>query len=131
MLQIPWETPRFAPELCRLWDATVYRLIMTENERVELAGIPCSSGQESDAEMNGTFITLQSTGEEFRYRCGFRNRGHGSRCANPPNYRVNIPNDNRWKGQRALNLNSVYTPSQIFAATIARKSGLPGADSRP
>jgi len=108
----------------------VYKLIMTENERVELAGIPCSGGQESDAEMNGTFLTLEATGEEFRYRCGFRNRGHGSRCASPPNYRVNIPNDSRWKGQRALALNSVNTPSQIFAATVARKAGLPGADSR-
>src|SRR5204862_5986893 len=69
-------------------------------------------------------------GSEFRYRCGFRNRGHGSRGADPPNYRAGVPNDNRWKGQRGLNINSVYTPAQIFGATIFKKAGLPGADSR-
>ncbi|HYV29667.1 MAG TPA: lamin tail domain-containing protein, partial [Candidatus Binatia bacterium] len=112
----------------------VYKLILTENERVELAGIPCSGSQESDAAMNGTFITLDGVGTEVRYNCGFRNRGHGSRCpsvpAGVPNYRVSIPSDRRWKGQRALNVNSQNTPAQILGAVIAKKAGLPGADSR-
>ncbi len=108
----------------------VYKMIMTENERVELAGIPCSGSQNSDAEMNGTWISLDGAGTELRYNCGFRNRGHGSRCASPPNYRVNIPTDRPWKSRRALNLNTVNTPAQILGATIAKKAGVPGADSR-
>jgi len=106
----------------------VYKLIMTENERAELAGIPCSS--DTDAEMNGTWITLDGTGEQLRYTSSFRNRGHGSRCATPPNYRVNIPNDHRWKGVAALNVNSVNTPAQVLGAAVAKKAGLAGADSR-
>ncbi len=108
----------------------VYKLIMTAAEQTELAGIPCSGSQDSDAEMNGTWITFDGLGAELRYVCGFRNRGHGSRCATPPNYRINIPTDNLWKGQRALNLNSVNTPSQIFGSTVLKKAGLAGADSR-
>jgi Lamin Tail Domain/CotH kinase protein/Bacterial TSP3 repeat len=108
----------------------VLKLIMTENERAELQGIPCSGSQNSDAEMNGTFITLDGTGLQLRYRCGFRNRGHGSRCANPPNYRVSVPNDERWNGQSAMNVNAVNTPAQVLGATIAKKAGLPGGDSR-
>jgi hypothetical protein len=38
----------------------VYKLIMTENERAYLAGIPCSGAQNSDAQMNATFIGLDA-----------------------------------------------------------------------
>jgi len=108
----------------------VYKLIMTENERAELAGIPCSNAENSNAEMNGTWISLDGTGQDYRYVCAYRNRGHGSRCATPPNYRINFSNDKRWKGVTALNVNSVNTPSQVLGATLARRVGLPGADSR-
>src|SRR6185436_14598798 len=67
---------------------------------------------------------------EVRYRCGFRNRGHGSRSANPPNYRVNVPNEQLWHNQGAININAVNTPAQVLGATIAKKAGLAGADSR-
>ncbi|MEY2408611.1 MAG: hypothetical protein QOF48_1281 [Verrucomicrobiota bacterium] len=107
----------------------VLKLIMTASENSELASIPGSAGN-SDAEMNGTFIALDGISTEVRYRCGFRNRGHGSRTANPPNYRVNIPNEVLWKNQAALNINSVNTPAQVLGATIAKKGGLAGADSR-
>ena len=90
---------------------------------------PGSAGN-TDAEMNGTFIALDGISTEVRYRCGFRNRGHGSRSANPPNYRVNIPNEQLWKRQAALNVNSVNTPAQVLGATLAKKAGLAGADSR-
>jgi hypothetical protein len=108
----------------------VYKMIMTEAERAELASIPPTASA-SNAEMNGTFITLDGTSTELRYNCGFRNRGHGSRSASPPNYRVDIPNDRRWKGQSALNLNSQNTTVQVLGSVLAKKAGLAGGDSRP
>src|SRR5205085_1957390 len=41
----------------------LYKLIMTESERAELAAIPCSGAQNSDATMNGTFITFDGLGQ--------------------------------------------------------------------
>lgn len=104
----------------------VYKLIMTEVERAELESIPCSSSQNSNAEMNGTFISLDGRESMVRYLCGFRNRGHGTRCASPPNYRVNFRTDRRWKGVRSLNLNSRYTYVQHFGAVLNHRSGLAG-----
>jgi hypothetical protein len=108
----------------------VYKMIMTENERVELAGIPCTSSQNSDAQMNGTFISLDGTETLVRYLCGFRNRGHGSRCATPPNYRVNFRSDEPWKGVTGLNVNSRQTHVQHFGSTLALKAGVSVTESR-
>lgn len=108
----------------------VYKLIMTEAERAELAGIPCSGAQESNAEMNGTFLTMDASETLIRYNCGFRNRGNGTRCASPPNYRVDIPTDRLWKGVRHLNSNTRYTYAQHFGAVLNQKAGVPGANSR-
>jgi hypothetical protein len=108
------------------------RLIMTEIERAELAAIPGQSTlQGPNSQMNGTFIHVDAAGAEVRYRCGFRNRGHGSRTANPPNYRVNFPNDTRWHGRRAIALNTQFTHVQVVGATVFQHAGLPLADSRP
>lgn len=107
----------------------LYKLIMTENERAELQGIPCSGDQNTDAQMNGTFISVDSGGSEVRYLAGFRNRGHGSRCASPPNYRVAFRSDDHWKGVTALNLNSVNTYIQHFGSVAARKAGVPGSST--
>jgi hypothetical protein len=108
----------------------VYKLIMTEAERALLASIPgISSLQGPNSEMNGTFISLDGTGVELRHRCGFRNRGHGSRTRYPPNYRVNVPNDQRWKDRRAINFNSDKSSAQVLAAIIAQKAGLAGANA--
>lgn len=107
----------------------LYKLVMTENERAELQGIPCSGDQNTDAQMNGTFISVDSGGTEVRYLAGFRNRGHGSRCASPPNYRVAFRSDERWKGVTALNLNSVNTYVQHFGSVAARKAGVTGSST--
>ncbi|HYV30380.1 MAG TPA: CotH kinase family protein, partial [Candidatus Binatia bacterium] len=114
-------------------DQPLYRLIMTQAEAAELASIPCSNAQESDATMNGTFITRDGVKTEVRYTCGFRNRGHGSRCPGDrvPNYRVNIPNDRRWNGVPHLNLNTQFPHAQVVGSALFQKSGLPMADSRP
>ncbi|MGC8743043.1 MAG: lamin tail domain-containing protein [Verrucomicrobiia bacterium] len=109
----------------------IYRLIMTAAERQELQSIwgDDSIGRRINAEMNGTFITIDDSGTDIRYLCGFRNRGNGTRAATPHNFRVNIPNDRRWKGQQAFNLNTMYTHSQVMGTIMFRKSGLPVEDS--
>ncbi|MFO1512112.1 MAG: lamin tail domain-containing protein [Verrucomicrobiota bacterium] len=103
-----------------------YRLIMTKAEYDELYSIPNEGDpvNRSHAAFNGTFVTYDGTSTELRYLCSFRNRGEGSRSAQPPNYRVNIPSDRRWKGVVALNLNSQYTHCQVVGAAVAAKAGL-------
>ena len=108
----------------------LYRIILTETERQELNTIG-TSAVNSDAEMNGSFITTDGVSTEVRYTCSFRNRGHGSRSARPNNIRVNIPDDNKWGGVRALNLNSRFPHVQVFGSTLFQKAGLPTAFSRP
>lgn len=103
-----------------------YRLVMTRQEYDELYAIPNESepNTRSHAAFNGTFVTFDGTSAEARYNCSFRNRGEGSRSAQPPNYRVNVPSDRRWKGLVALNLNSQYSHNQVSGAAIASDAGL-------
>ncbi len=109
----------------------IYRLVLTEAERAELQAIPGSSpDRESNAQMNSTLITQEASGAQLRYNCGVRNRGNGSRSANPPNYRVNVANDRPWNGQRAMNLNTQFTHAQVFGSALFQKSGLAMANSR-
>lgn len=112
----------------------LYKLLMTEAERAELAQIGSGNypGESlSDAQMNGTFISLDATGIEVRYTVGIRNRGHGSRNRKPNNHRVNFTSDRTWKGVSALNINGQYTHVQILGSVLGLKSGVIGADSRP
>jgi hypothetical protein len=107
-------------------DMPFLRLVMTETERAQLAGIDTAS----DAEMNATFISHDGDGAKVRYLCGMRLRGAGSRGGLPKNYRVNIPNDNRWNGVEAINLNSRYPHAQLAGSVLAQKAGLAAADAR-
>ncbi|HEU0039675.1 MAG TPA: lamin tail domain-containing protein, partial [Verrucomicrobiae bacterium] len=105
----------------------LYKLIMKETNRVELAqiGSGAQPGEtDSDAEMNGTFISVDGTGTDVRYITGIRNRGHGTRNKKPNNYRVGFNTDRQWKGVSALNINGQYTHSQLLGAVLALKSGL-------
>ncbi|HON08335.1 MAG TPA: CotH kinase family protein, partial [Verrucomicrobiota bacterium] len=113
------------------YDQPIYRLIMTASERQELQSIwgDDGIGQRINAEMNGTFIATDNSGTDVRYLCGFRNRGNGTRRAEPHNFKISIPNDNRWKGQRAFNLNTMYTHSQVMGTVMFRKAGLPVEDA--
>ncbi|MBI4664218.1 MAG: lamin tail domain-containing protein [Verrucomicrobia bacterium] len=109
----------------------LYKLIMTENERAELAVIPSQSNAEGpNSQMNATFISIDGTGTNLRYLVGVRNRGHGTRTANPPNYRVNFRSDHPWKGVTALNLNTRQVHMQHFGSVLANKSGAVGTYSR-
>lgn len=104
----------------------VYRLIMTEAERVTLATIANSS----DAAMNATFIAQDDSGEAIRYLAAVRLRGAGSRAASVKNHRVGFPNDQRWNGYADVNLNTQYTYLQLAGSRLARKAGLAIADAR-
>jgi hypothetical protein len=106
----------------------IYRFIMTEPERNELHRIPQTDAN-SDAQMNGTFISIDGGGTELRYLAGFRNRGHGSRGADPPNYRINFRSDDDWKSVTALNLNTRQVHVQHLGSVLARKSGAAGANT--
>ncbi len=116
----------------------VYRLIMTEMERLQIYqngranNCPAS---DSDANMNATFISVDGivdggTTTQVRYNVDIRNRGHGSRTANPNNYHVNIPSDRKWKDLSGLNLNSQYAYSQVLGSTVFRRLEIPMAESR-
>jgi hypothetical protein len=105
-----------------------YRIIMTEEERALLTAMNQSNPQ-SNAEMNGTFISSDGVDTKVRYRVGVRHRGAGSRGWNPPNLRVNIPSDTRWNGVAALNLNTRYTHSQLAGSVLSRKSGVPSEEA--
>jgi len=109
----------------------LYKLILTEAERAELAGIPCSGAQNSDAQMNATFLTFDAGGASLHYLVGVRNRGHGSRCANPPNYRVNFRSDDQWKNVSSLNLNTVQVHIQHLGSVLARKAGVASGNTIP
>ena len=114
----------------------VYRLILTGAERAYLeAQSDDGATTDSDAMMNATWITSDGvlTGgltTQLRYNVGVRNRGHGSRTANPHNFHVNIPNDRKWKNQSGINLNSQYAQSQVLGSAVFRKLGVPMADAR-
>ncbi|HUR47359.1 MAG TPA: lamin tail domain-containing protein [Candidatus Saccharimonadales bacterium] len=110
-----------------------YQIIVTAAEASELDAIGRNIGgaADSDAAMNGSFVSIDGTGTELRQQMTFRNRGHGSRTARPNNIRVNFPNDSRWKGVRSMNLNTRYVHSQVTGAALFQKSGLPTANSRP
>jgi hypothetical protein len=105
-----------------------YRVIMTETERALLAGLN-NTNANSNAEMNGTFISSDGVETKVRHRIGFRHRGAGSRGFEPPNQRVNFPSDNRWNGVTAINLNTRYTHSQLAGSVASRKAGVPSEEA--
>ena len=108
----------------------LYKMIMTEAERAQLAAIPSQSNvQGPNSQMNGTFLSFDGAGVSAHYLVGIRNRGHGSRTANPPNYHVAFRSDDPWKKVTGLNLNTRFTHLQHLGSVLARRSGVDGADS--
>jgi hypothetical protein len=105
----------------------MYRLVLTVGEQFEFLSI----NRNSDAQMNVTFISTEGTGTEVRHNCAVRIRGAGSRSRTPPNYRLNIPNDQLWHGVEEINLNTQYTHSQIAGSHLVQKSGMVAANARP
>ncbi|MFZ0035145.1 MAG: lamin tail domain-containing protein [Sedimentisphaerales bacterium] len=109
----------------------IFYLIMTEAERGRLADIGDDMSDErfSDAQMNGTFISIDGVDMKLRYTVGIRNRGEGTRGEPPNNYRVNFRHDDSWKNITAININSKYTYLQVAGSAIFRMAGLLAADA--
>lgn len=104
----------------------VYYLIMTDVEKRKLEEIWTTSN--SDAQINGTFVSRDGTGIECRYNVGIRNRGN-IRGLTPISFRVNFPHDSPWRGVTALNINSKYPHSQLIGSALFKLAGLPAADA--
>ncbi len=104
----------------------VYRLVMTETERVEFQNI----SRNSDAQMNVTLVSVDPSGTEVRYNSGLRVRGAGSRGRTPHNSRLNIPNDRLCYGVSEVNLNSQFSYLQLVGSHLVQKSGLVSANAR-
>ena len=105
----------------------LFKLIMTEAERAELELIGTGPGLEENtsAEMNGTFISVDSTGTAVRYTVGIRGRGAGSRDEPPNNIRVNIPSDRLWHDTDDLNFNGRWSTEDVVGHTIFMDAGVP------
>ena len=102
-----------------------YRLIMRWADRNELATYPGNgTWRSSNARMHGAFASVDTAGTEFRYLTGFRNRGAGTRSANPPNYKASFASDQPFTGAGAINLNSQYTFNQYAGYVLSSLSGL-------
>ncbi len=111
----------------------IYYLILTEAERAELTdiGVGGAGGEQwSDAQMSGTFISVDGLGVTMRYNVGIRNRGNGSRGSRPNNYRVNFPHDRPWQDVTAINVNSRYAHYQLLGHALFRMAGLPAEEGR-
>lgn len=119
------------------WSATnasLYRVIMTEAERLELQDIGDGSNQpasedESDAEMNCTFIAEDGTGVAVHYLTSIRNRGATSRSPPPNNQLVKFRSDDPWDGRESVKFNAKVTHSQIIGSFIYRLLGVETADA--
>ena len=109
----------------------IFYLIMTEAERARLADIGDDMSDErySDAQMNGTFISIDGVDMKKRYTVGIRNRGESSRGQPPNNYRVNFRHDDEWKNITAIKINSKYTYLQVVGYAIFRMAGILSAEA--
>lgn len=111
--------------------APIYRIIMTERERAELAALGRDRAESnSNARMNATFISQESDSVQIRYRIGVRNRGHGSRNQQPNNYRIHFRNDDPWQGVTDLNINGQSPILQFLGSAFTRALNLPMAESQ-
>ncbi len=117
-------------------DQPVFRLVMTQAEHDYLAKEIWEGEADSDAAVNGTFISTDGVLDggsttHVRYQCSFRNRGHGTRTAVPHNFHIGFPQDRPWKDRTGINLNTHYPHSQQLGSALFRRLGVPMPDSRP
>jgi hypothetical protein len=112
--------------------AEAHRILMTEAERREFEQLGDDSDESrTHAQMNGTFLHWDGRMHTVRYLVGIRNRGEGSRLADPNNRRVNFRSDEPWKGLAAINFNTRYTWVQEAGSALFQRAGLPGATDLP
>ena len=121
----------FAPETWTPGDPPLYRIIMTDAQREELAYIGSNyTDSLSNAHMNATFISLDAGGVRARYNTLVRNRGKGSRRKPPNNYKVRFQHDRPWSGVSALWINSKYPHSQFLGMRLFQEAGLTASRSQ-
>ncbi|MHB9047020.1 MAG: lamin tail domain-containing protein [Pirellulales bacterium] len=108
----------------------IYRLVTPAAELTAWNSL-MSSSSGSNAQMNGTLVTVDGTGTDVRYTIGIRNRGSGTRSRTPHNYRINLPNDHPFHGLTAIDLNTQYTHSQTAGNAIFLEAGLPAPYGTP
>ncbi|MBL49807.1 MAG: hypothetical protein CMP28_12775 [Roseibacillus sp.] len=111
-----------------------YRIIMTEAERAELADIGDDNEsprneEQSNAEMNCTFVVEDGTGLALRYLASVRNRGASSRNPPPNNYLVKFRSDEDWNGRNDIKFNARYPHSQVFGSWYFRYGGVETANA--
>lgn len=110
----------------------LYRFIMTAAEKAELATIGSVSGQEdSDAEMNTTFISQDGRGVSVRYLASTRNRGTASRLGPPNNYYLGLRSDDPWDGRTSFQFNCQFPHSQVLGALLVQQSGIAVQEATP
>lgn len=109
----------------------LYRLITTEAERLELQTIGNMPWYwSSDAQMNATFLSLESDRQDCRYLAGLRMRGTTTREYPTKSRHVNFPDDQPWRSQTAINLNAHQPHSQIIGSLLCQLAGVPTARAR-
>ena len=101
----------------------VFRLIMTGPENQRLANLNRTQPG-ANVNVNATFITSDGVQTQLRHLIGVRHRGAGSRGAQPPNLRLAFPRDQKWNNVGAINLNSLYTHSQVSGSVLGQRAGL-------
>lgn len=110
----------------------LYRVIMTEEERRELAQIGSERNEaESNAQMNATFIAEDGAGLRTHYLVGVRNRGASSRLGPPNNALVLFRSDDLWRGADAVKFNVRAPFSQTIGSVLFRRAGVPVARAVP
>ncbi|MBC8218000.1 MAG: lamin tail domain-containing protein, partial [Planctomycetes bacterium] len=112
----------------------VYYIIMIETERAQLedigdGGDPFFGEARSNAQMNGTFVSVDGVDTKVCYSAGVRNRGNRTRAQPPNNYRVNFAHDKPWKDVTALTINSKYPHLQVMGSAMFRLAGLPAPEA--
>jgi len=110
----------------------LYYLTMLERDRAELAYIGSNTADsDSEAEMNGTFISVDGRGAQVSYGTGIRNRGKGSRVNAGGNYRnnyhVNFAHDRPWNKVTAVNIKNRFGYLQVLGDAVWSTADLPAA----
>ncbi|HEY5910104.1 MAG TPA: lamin tail domain-containing protein [Verrucomicrobiae bacterium] len=101
-------------------DQPVYRFIVKATEWSSWTALMNNGagGQFSDAQMNGTAVRTDGTGTKVRYRVSIRNRGAGTRSANPHNLHLGVPLDDPLQGITRLDFNTRTVHSQVGGKAI-------------
>lgn len=111
----------------------MYRMIIRSNDWADWTHLMdhVSRGAYSDAQMNATVVRQDGSGTQIYYLAGLRNRGAGTRSANPHNLHLSIPQDRVGDGASRLNFNTRTVHSQAAGNAILSSANLINAYGAP